>query len=393
MAKEKNNIRQFEHCYGCGVCVAACPHHIIEMRLNGAGFWSPHIIDAEACTGCGLCVRSCSYSDTGLALEQKPVAAYAGWSIDAAVRAACSSGGVAYEISRSLIGNGYKVCAVTYNAERHRAEHYIADDLQSLTRSVGSKYIPSYSGETFAHLDLNQRYLVVGTPCQVDSLRRLVRLRRKEDNFVFVDFFCHGVPSMRVWNRYVKEAEKKLGEVRFVSWRNKSDGWGNSWSMSLDGEAFGGEVSALEEKRKSSAIVSMRSEGDPFYYMFLSNSCLNKACYSRCKFKYDRSSADIRIGDLWGQTYADESKGVSAVVAFAEKGVKVLNDCKCELTEHKFELVAEGQMKAPPRVPATYSMLKFLVRLPFLSLSLMRKLMIYEEVAEYLLKRLFKIKK
>ena len=41
-----------------------------------------------------------------------------------------------------------------------------------------------------------------------------------------------------------------------------------------------------------------------------------KACYEKCrKLKYDRSSADIRIGDLWGRMYKHNEKMVSAAVA------------------------------------------------------------------------------
>ena len=85
-----------------------------------------------------------------------------------------------------------------------------------------------------------------------------------------------------------------------------------------------------------------------FYRLFLSDTCLGKACYDKCKFKYDRSSADIRIGDLWGKTYKDNEDGVSAAVAFTEKGNEILRQCQCELVEHPFEVVAEGQMKKAP---------------------------------------------
>ena len=62
-------------------------------------------------------------------------------------------------------------------------------------------------------------------------------------------------------------------------------------------------------------------------------------------YKYDRSSADIRIGDLWGRTYRKNEDGVSALVAFTEKGNMLIQQMNCELKEHPFEVVAEGQMK------------------------------------------------
>lgn len=363
------------------------------MQLDKDGFWMPKITDKDACINCGICLRCCAFADDKLANDSHPINAYAGWSSEASVRSACSSGGVAFEISRYLIKDGYKVCAVSYNCQEDRAEHYIATDAESLVKSVGSKYIPSYTYDAFSLIDINAKHLIIGTPCQVDSFRRYVRLKRKEENFVFVDFFCHGVPSMNVWRRYVTEAKRKIGNIEFVSWRNKCDGWTNSWSMSLDSKRFEGDISMLEEKRENSAIVSMRSDGNPFYYMFLSNSCLNKACFKKCKYKYDKSAADIRIGDLWGRTYADNREGVSAVVAFTERGQDVLEGCDCVLHPHDFAVVAEGQMKNQPKMPVTYYMLKWLMRIPRLSLATMRKVMIKEETIEYIIKRLIRGRK
>lgn len=72
---------------------------------------------------------------------------------------------------------------------------------------------------------------------------------------------------------------------------------------------------------------------------------MNPACRKECKYKYDKSSADIRIGDLWGKTYKDNEDGVSAAIAFTEKGEKVIEASDCYLFKHSFDTVAQGQMK------------------------------------------------
>ena len=82
-----------------------------------------------------------------------------------------------------------------------------------------------------------------------------------------------------------------------------------------------------------------------FYQIFLGDCCLGKQCYGHCKYKYDKSSADIRIGDLWGKTYKDNEDGVSCAVAFTKKGDEILKQCNCEFVEHSFDVVAEGQQK------------------------------------------------
>lgn len=94
-----------------------------------------------------------------------------------------------------------------------------------------------------------------------------------------------------------------------------------------------------------------------FYALFLGDCCLGKQCYEHCKYKYDKSSADIRIGDLWGNTYKDDEDGVSGAIAFTARGNEILHSINCELVEHPFEVVAEGQMKTMPEFHQGYTKL------------------------------------
>lgn len=351
------NIGNIQDCFGCGVCAIACARHIIDLKLNADGFYEPQIMDAAKCTDCGLCTEVCSYSHDGLALTDTCIKSYAAWSNDAQVRRKCSSGGVGFEVGCTLIGKGYKVCGVRYNPDTNRAEHYIATTVEELIPSIGSKYIQSYTVDGFKAINRKEKYLVTGTPCQIDSFRRYIRKFRCEDNFVLMDFFCHGVPSMWLWKKYVAEVEKKIGKITYASWRNKFTGWHDSWAMSMDGEKTSEKVDWHDSynmliREKKGFYNSRLSQGDPFYRLFLSDSCLGKACYDKCKFKYDHSSADIRIGDLWGKTYKDNEDGVSAAIAFTSKGDELLHQCYCTLVEHPFEVIAEFQMKTNPIAPA-----------------------------------------
>ncbi len=361
------NISNIHDCYGCGVCATVCAKKIISIELNSSGFYEPRIMDSAACTDCGLCVDVCSYCSENLALTTKPLASYAAWSKDAAVRQKCSSGGVGFELGRTLLKQGYKVCGVRYNVDKNRAEHYIATTVEELIPSIGSKYIQSYTVDGFKAINRKEKYLVTGTPCQIDSFRRYIRKFRCEDNFILMDFFCHGVPSMLMWNKYVRWAESKVGKLTYVSWRNKFTGWHDSWAMSIDGEEKGSPVNWHDSynlliRGKKSFLNSRLSQGDMFYHLFLSDSCLGKACYEKCKFKYDKSSADIRIGDLWGKTYKDDEQGVSAAIAFSDKGKYWLEHADVELVEYLFNVVAEGQMKKSPERGKLYDILYALLQ-------------------------------
>ncbi len=345
-----NNISNIKDCFGCGVCATVCSKQIISIRLNDDGFYEPRIDDLSKCSNCGLCVDVCAYSHDDLALKGACIHSYGAWSRDAAVRRKCSSGGVGFEFGRTLISKGYKVCGVRYNPELNRAEHYIAATVEELIPSIGSKYIQSYTVDGFKSIDRKQKYFVTGTPCQIDSFRRYIQKFKIEDNFVLMDFFCHGVPSKLMWNKYVKWAETKVGKLTYVSWRNKFTGWHDSWSMSIDGEIHGEPVNWHDSynlliKEKKGFLNSRLSQGDMFYRLFLWHFCMNPACHKNCKYKMKNSSADIRIGDAWGNLYKEDDKGVSIAVALTEKGIHILKECNLHIEEHDFNKLAEAQQK------------------------------------------------
>lgn len=346
------NIKDVKSCYGCGLCATVCAKKIIEISLNKDGFYEPLITDIDKCTDCGLCTDVCAFSHKELAVDKKEISikSWAAWSNDERVLRKCSSGGIGFEIAKQLIEKDYKLCGCRYNAEKNRAEHYIATTPEEAIASIGSKYIQSYTVDGFKAINRKEKYLVTGTPCQIDSFRRYIKKFRVEDNFVLLDFFCHSVPSMFVWNKYTKMVEKQIGKITYASWRNKFTGWHDSWTMALDGKNSKAEEKSNNYdtliKERDTQFKSWLTRGDVFYTLFLGDYCCNPACIKDCKYKYDKSSADIRIGDLWGNTYKDNDKGVSALITFTEKGKEVVKQLKnVTLVEHPFEVVAEGQMK------------------------------------------------
>lgn len=57
---------------------------------------------------------------------------------------------------------------------------------------------------------------------------------------------------------------------------------------------------------------------------------------------------------MWGKTYQGNEDGVSAAIAFTDKGDELLHQCNCTLVKHPFDVVAEGQMKTCPEKPLVY---------------------------------------
>lgn len=363
------NISNNQNCYGCGVCSAACPKKIINIRLNKDGFYKPWIEDKKGCIECGICLDVCSFNHTEPAIKDRPIKSWAAWSNDERVRRKCSSGGIGFEIGKQLIEHGYKAVGCRYDVEKQRAEHFIATTVEEFIQSIGSKYIQSYTEEAFKQIDRKQKYLVTGTPCQIDSFRRMIQKFHCEDNFVLMDFFCHCVPSMHAWNAYRNMLEPKIGEVTYVSWRNKFEyGWHDNWLMGVDGVNTSKQINWHDSynlliRENKTFIQSRKSQGDMFYKLFLGDVCIGPQCEKDCKYKYDKTAADIRIGDLWGHTYKDNEEGVSALIAFTKKGVAVINSLKdVTLVEHPFEVIAEGQMSKNAKRKEMSSFVMYLLR-------------------------------
>lgn len=344
------NISDIKDCYGCGLCAAICGKKIIDIHLNEDGFFEPYIAKHDLCTNCGLCIDTCSFVNDDVCQESSVLHSYGAWSLDEIVRSQSSSGGISYMLGKYLLSKGYKVIGVRYNATDQVACHFIATDENELKESLKSKYIQSYTLDAFRKIDRNSKYLVIGMPCQIDSFRRFIRRLKIEDNFVLVDFFCHGVPSYNLWNKYLSYQKGLKEKFEKVEWRNKTNGWHDSYSMRF----FNHQGNVVK--------TSKLSEGDIFLRFFLNDSCLSPACYDRCKFKFDHSSADIRIGDAWGSEYAHDDKGVSVAAAFTQKGDDILHQCDIVLEDKPFEVLAKAQMRYNAKRPKVYKKIRNLLK-------------------------------
>lgn len=337
------NEKSITLCTGCGVCASVCPVGCINMSLDKNGFYKPEI-DAEKCTKCGLCDRVCSIYD--VSPKREILQSLSAYTRNEDTLSSTSSGGVCYEISKWGLENGYKVCAVIYNYTEHRAEHSVIIEKEQLEGTKGSKYFQSYTKDAFSKIFDGEKWIVVGTPCQIAAIDKAAKIRKVRDNYILVDFFCHGTPSMHVWKNYLKDLGRR--DIKKIGFRSKEFGWGN-WSLNFI---------------YSDGTTKSDFAGNLFYKMFFSNCCLNDSCYN-CHFKALSSASDIRVGDFWGKKYKDNKTGVSGIVVFTEIGKAVLNKTKeCfVLKDEMIEDVLDGQMfKSPEKLKVRKYILKNLIK-------------------------------
>ena len=315
-------------CTGCGVCAAICPKACLKIGLNEDGFYVPYLVN-DSCINCGICDKVCPKESTGN--ETKPISLVAVTSKDENVLKTTSSGGLCYEIAKSAILQGKKVCGCIYDYDSHRAIHKRIDNLEALEETKGSKYFQSYTPEAFKDVFDGNEWVVFGTPCQIAAIDKAAKIKNNREKLILVDFFCHGTPSMHLWDKYVKE--NGGSDISKIEFRSKEFGW-HSWSL---------KFYYRDGKTTSDSVENM------FYKLFFSNLCLSDNCY-KCNYKAFNSSADIRVGDFWGTKYQDDKKGVSCSVAMTERGTKIIENLKntCVINEAFEEDVLEQQMVKSP---------------------------------------------
>lgn len=157
--------------------------------------------------------------------------------------------------------------------------------------------------------------LFTGTPCQVNGFISYLN-GKQYDNLYTQDIICHGVPSPKVWKKYLNYREKLDGQHPMrINFRQKDDGW-NLFALLL---------------QYSNNAYKTNHDDDLFMQAFLRNACLRDSCYN-CSFKSKNRQTDITFADFWGVENIvpqfNDDKGTSLVIVNTKKGQKLFDDIK-----------------------------------------------------------------
>lgn len=215
-----------------------------------------------------------------------------------------------------------------------KLNHIVIEKIEDLDKLKGSKYLQSDLDNIFTYIksQINDRkILFVGTPCQVAGLHTY--LKKGYDNLIYIDLFCHGVPSPKLFNKYIKELESSNNsKIVKYNFRDKKTGW-DTYS----------NTASFENDKQISELQSNNS----YMRLFLSDIALRESCYN-CNFKVGNKYSDITLGDFWGvQKYYPEmynKNGVSAIIINTEKGKQIFESVSnnLEYKECKLEEIEAG---------------------------------------------------
>ncbi|MBC2856170.1 Coenzyme F420 hydrogenase/dehydrogenase, beta subunit C-terminal domain [Cetobacterium sp. 2A] len=324
----------YNRCTGCYGCLNICPvDGAIEFKKTEEGFYKPFL--TSKCIQCGICQKGCPVITKINNNNLKDIKTYSCWSKDKEILKNSSSGGIFTELAKEFL----KDENIVFGAKWFEGEiiHCAISKMEDLKPLQKSKYLQSKMGNSYKeakkHLMTGKKVLFVGTPCQIAALNTIV----KHENLTTVDIICHGVPSYKAFNKYIRESFNLDIKNIEVDFRNKDEGW---------------ESYNLIFKDKDKIITKNNLSKDQFFAGFLQDVYLNKPCY-KCEFRTTPRQADITLGDFWQVPKGIKNfDGTSVVTVNNKKGGDLFE--KIEAGIEKFEVDFETALKGNPCL-STYS--------------------------------------
>lgn len=314
-----NNISIFnkEDCCGCTACEFSCPKNCIHMNNDKEGFLYANV-DYDKCIDCGICINVCPLKGKNINVNTHKQDFYAMKNKDEIYLKASSSGGLFYEIYRSIIQQNGIVFGVKYD-ENLEVVYSYSGSKEGYEEFRGSKYVQARLNDSYLKVKelLEKGVLVLfqGTPCHVDGLKYF--LKKSYDNLITCDILCHGVPSPGLFKEYISFVEKKeKDKIKSINMKDKRNGWNNS-------------IISMQLKNKRD--YTYRKESKLWSELYYCNYATRPCCHS-CKYTTYSRVGDITIGDLWGiEKYHNnfyDKNGVSLFISNTDKGRKIFDMIK-----------------------------------------------------------------
>lgn len=313
-------------CAGCGLCASIAPKALAIQNSND-GFLRPHqfaaLTAAEESTFAktcpGISVKSKAASELNNEIDDHylwgpTVAVRVGFSTDAALRRHASSGGAISALLTHLLHIKAVDFVVQVGPSTHSPienEVFRNIDADAIYNSAGSRYAPSAPMQQIVQLlDLPEKFVLVGKPCDIAAARALARIDPRVDQKIpyMISFFCAGVPSRKGSVKILSAlglTEQEVGTFQY-----RGDGWpGFATARTTDGQT------------------------ERMTYADSWGNILSKEVQFRCKICADGvgGQADVVCADAWecneeGYPHFEETDGHSLIVSRTSNGEKLVRE-------------------------------------------------------------------
>ena len=325
LKKDKMNFTSIKqvvksgNCLGCGLCTInlkdPTKDKVKYSKYNG--IYEPNLenivedekINLDICPGSGYKIKS-QAEQYSLGNNYDPELGYydslkTTQSKDQVILKNAASSGimtslVQYMISKKIVDKAI-VTKFIYTDDGPRSSTFATNNLDELIDAQGSKYCPVDLSEVIQKLsNSNEKYIYLGTPCQISGLKRLQNNGIDLNIKFFVGNFCGGFKSYNNLNKIIKIAAMKPKNITFFRFR----GGGQPGSLKID------------DNKGNTAQIDY-----PEYVKMTGYSKMK-----RCHFCVDATAelADFACGDAWLKEYTDTKIPTSIVISRNSKATEII---------------------------------------------------------------------
>ena len=332
-------------CIGCGVCAAVCPPSVLDMEFNVFGSYIPVEYKEGCLEKCDLCLRACPFSDQDenedtlaktafgqtRGISHAPESGYyldcyVGYSTINNHRLNGASGGMATWFLEKLLNDGVVdkvVCVTPNNGDVEKLYHFdILNTAESVRDNSKSCYYPVEISDVVSRI-LNEkgRYIIVGLPCFIKSLRLAMRKNKRLQQriVVLVGLVCGQTKS----KFFVEYLASLLGgghyPLRAVQFRIK-----DSTRPATD---YGVQIS-WQDRNKVLPKQIFWTEGISKVW---THDYFKPNCCNFCDDVF-AETADVVFMDAWLPKYKEDYRGHSLLINRNEKFKRIFEDAKTSTT-------------------------------------------------------------
>ena len=365
--KMENNINKTLHndlCTGCGVCEGACPFDAITTVVEKGNFRPK--IDSSKCKNCGRCIKACPGLGVGLVCladkyqsettcHNKMVGRYekcfTGYSNDFEVRYHSASGGMVSQFLIWLLENKKIDGAVVTRFDQENSllvKTFIATTREDIIAARSSKYAPVTLNRAVQDIKAasGSRYVIVGLPCHIQGLRKLMEIDKKlRDKVVgLFGIYCSCGRSFYMTEQVFKERGIPKDKITYFQYRDEGC-LGKMVVKVPEGDA--NTIRVINNNSESVLSNEVRSYKEHFqsYYHPLRSFFIPR----RCLFCIDHYAelSDISFGDIHIKPYSDDKIGVNSIIVKNKTWLSLLEECQkagaIYLDEVPFKTISDSQ--------------------------------------------------
>lgn len=301
-------------CVGCGICLGLCPTDAIKLKTT-KGVLTVNF-DYSRCSNCAMCIKACPalLNLYGRDLKIAEVLGrihkiFFGYSTNHNHRYHGASGGIVTALAIYMLKHKLVDKVLVVKMKKFTIHALLTDSEYDVTSAQGSIYFKTFSlhllQELLYHIRRGERICVVGLPCQISALKKL--LRDFESKIYFIGLVCNHVNE--IW--YLEYIAKKYLPKNAipVAIGPRKDGWPGKITIFF----------RFNEKSEESTIPPSKFWG--------SLPLLNISSPLGCMLCEDHlaSMADIAVGDAWHPKFiGKDSLGVSILIIRTTKGLKLI---------------------------------------------------------------------